>query len=1305
MMISNFDFPHKKIEESKFILYDYSHSISKKKQIISNPKELSFQKCYLLQKNQFQYFISKINNNSAPNKLKAKTINLGSFNQNQIISTMEEVFTITEFYVVNKEFLDYTDNQKIFYEKQNIYLHKNENKVYLFFPDEPNGQNILEIIELQNIDNNEIKNNENFKNNIIYEQKKKILKKCLLLTAFERDLFKLFEKSIEDEYNDIREYYLININWIMNYKNNYSLLFNNIYQLLNIIKFDIKYLYNYLYYNIDDSFETNEIKNLLNIINNISLEKNLTLEDYFYPIYNKENNFYYPSVFVIVPEKLFDLFYEDIEKKKYNKNDYRVVTLIGEKALFIQDKNNKGIFYNYIINDSKNIQLYNIFQFQDKNLFFKVVNRYIKGKGFTNYLLEKNLNLDLLNQNQFLCEKEKVEYLCIIKEKCPTVYLRMIEIRNEIKLMINLFASYQKFLEQIKNLPDYNNEINNINDILKYNLQTIPIIIISRNDLDLLKEKMFFKELEYFSKITKEYNKIEEFLINKFKSQPIVVKNIISNIKILGDENNLDHILKSDKYIFSFINADLIKLMNQSQENTSLFLKFSNGKFLLFKNKKEYYVFYEKLNRLFKLVVINKTDFKLEEFIGNNKNMIKLLKKNINLEKNQEAQFKSPLKYISEPKNYYLVNKNWMDKFKKLYKYEEIKKYSQYDDDTINKYIKINQGFPDELKVQNNLNPQTSLVPNINILFPSNFYFVEREIFDLILNEINTKFNIFLKVDKYYKISFCDKKLFINDISNNKIFLIYSFNNSNFDLDYIIQLNHGVNLNSFFSSCGYSETLEQYLINNFALNLKEKGEQIMIDLNFNNFGNIWNIKPKLNINMKEVRHCLGLENIGATCYMNATIQSLCNVFSLKKYFLNRKLIYQDTYNKNCQLTLEFYKLINHLWKESYHGKSYYTPRSFKDKISELNPLFQGIAANDSKDLIYFLFEKMHEELNNPDYQNNKALNVINNNELRNFRNNYYSKNSSIFSKTFYFEQESQLRCLNCNFNKLSYTIYNIIIFPLEKVREYMVKKFPHGFMSVKLEDCFENYQEEEILCGTNQIYCNQCGQMANASSSNKIFTLPEVMTIILNRGKGIEFDVNFEYPLKLNVDRFVLDKQCTNNNYELICVLSHIGPSGMAGHFISFCKSPIDDRWYIYNDAQVKECYDPRYPNDDMIEGLPYVLFYQRCNSNRKNQENDFNINSFNKMDKYDFNNENHMAYSNKMTLYFRYNDKELYLDTEKEKRFYDLINELHRKYELPKNISLYLETNNNLIPLEYNKKIEDYPSIKNKTSIICIGN
>ena len=118
--------------------------------------------------------------------------------------------------------------------------------------------------------------------------------------------------------------------------------------------------------------------------------------------------------------------------------------------------------------------------------------------------------------------------------------------------------------------------------------------------------------------------------------------------------------------------------------------------------------------------------------------------------------------------------------------------------------------------------------------------------------------------------------------------------------------------------------------------------------------------------------------------------------------------------------------------------------------------------------------------------------------------------------------------------------------------------------------------------------------MSNATTGNKIFTSPEVLTIILNRGKGLEFDVNFEYSLNLNIEKFVIDKSERNNKYELICVLTHLGPSGMAGHFITFCKSPVDQNWYCYNDASVSQCDDPRYQNNDEIEGIPYVLFYQK---------------------------------------------------------------------------------------------------------------
>ena len=62
--------------------------------------------------------------------------------------------------------------------------------------------------------------------------------------------------------------------------------------------------------------------------------------------------------------------------------------------------------------------------------------------------------------------------------------------------------------------------------------------------------------------------------------------------------------------------------------------------------------------------------------------------------------------------------------------------------------------------------------------------------------------------------------------------------------------------------------------------------------------------------------------------------------------------------------------------------------------------------------------------------------------------------------------------------------------------------------------------------------------MGNASNGNKLSTIPEIMTIVLIRGNGIEFDVNFEYPLKINIDKYVFDKDCKNNDYELICVLN-----------------------------------------------------------------------------------------------------------------------------------------------------------------------
>ena len=131
-------------------------------------------------------------------------------------------------------------------------------------------------------------------------------------------------------------------------------------------------------------------------------------------------------------------------------------------------------------------------------------------------------------------------------------------------------------------------------------------------------------------------------------------------------------------------------------------------------------------------------------------------------------------------------------------------------------------------------------------------------------------------------------------------------------------------------------------------NKNKKEEDIIIDVDNNNNSE------------EEGPILIGLDNIGATCYMNATLQSLSNTDELTKYFLNNYK-YEPNNNKKI-MSNEYYKVIKGLWNKKNNKKSY-SPNDFKEKLSEENPLFAGIAANDSKDLINFLLERLHTELN------------------------------------------------------------------------------------------------------------------------------------------------------------------------------------------------------------------------------------------------------------------------------------------------------------------------------------------------------
>ena len=596
-----------------------------------------------------------------------------------------------------------------------------------------------------------------------------------------------------------------------------------------------------------------------------------------------------------------------------------------------------------------------------------------------------------------------------------------------------------------------------------------------------------------------------------------------------------------------------------------------------------------------------------------------LLEENKNLKQSQKNN-----------ENNYQINKkdslsriNTLEKDNKSLSKEIEKQKQEYLDKIKELEIKLNE----KEKIKKNDENKSNKQINDKILFLEN---IEDEL-ESEMNKIKIKEKDIEKIKKQLE----EEKNKINNNSNsNNNNINNNVNNSN---NINFNMNNNMNLNNM-SLNNYNMNSMNNMMNNISpmninLNLSQApsiGNMIninnnnpnIINNNMNNFvtnynfnnGNGFNRNKDLSkpINQYSKPTLIGLNNIGATCYMNSTLQCLSQTVALTNYFLNdknkEKIINNNIAkeDKNAlQLCPAYLELIQNLWSENPTMKSY-SPNNFMKTIESMNSLFVKGQAGDSKDFIIFILEQIHSELKKP-VKNYKPINLPLNqydkdNAFKNFFNEFQAEVSVISDSFFGFNETANI-CLYCrNFyaNKrqnfpicYNYGIFNVLIFPLEEVR-----KMRYGMNSnnniVNLYDCFQFNQKTDLFTGDNKNYCNICKQLWDSEYTSRIYLSPNILILILNRGKDNMYKVKIDFGESLDITQYVSFQTGQRQLYSLYGVITHIGQSGPYAHFVASCKSPIDGYWYRYNDALVSPIND--FKKDIYNLGNPYILFYQKCN-------------------------------------------------------------------------------------------------------------
>lgn len=329
----------------------------------------------------------------------------------------------------------------------------------------------------------------------------------------------------------------------------------------------------------------------------------------------------------------------------------------------------------------------------------------------------------------------------------------------------------------------------------------------------------------------------------------------------------------------------------------------------------------------------------------------------------------------------------------------------------------------------------------------------------------------------------------------------------------------------------------------------------------------------------------GLRNLGNTCYMNSILQCLCSTSAMAEYF-NNNLYMEDINRSNIlghkgEVAEEFGVIMKALWAGLYKCVS---PRDFKITIGKINDQFSSYDQQDSQELLLFLMDGLHEDLNKAD--NRKRYKEEENDHLDDVAaadvawSKHKALNESIIVALFQGQFKSTVQCLTCHRKSRTFETFMYLSLPLASSSK------------CSLQDCLRLFSKEERLTDNNKVFCRHCKAHRDSTKKLEIWKVPPILLVHLKRfsyeGRWKQkLQTSVDFPLDcLDLCQYVIGPKQNLRKYSLYGVSNHYGGLD-GGHYTAYCKNAPKQRWFKFDDHEVSEL-----STSSVKSSAAYILFY-----------------------------------------------------------------------------------------------------------------